>query len=95
MIWFMCPSLSRFLHLARGKFLQPRLALAALQFGQHVGRLQAELRQREHRVEPQVGHLVRRSSARSPSLPAITTSVASSPIFFRIASLPLENRRAT
>ena len=33
--------------------------------------------------------------AGSPSLPAITVSVASSPIFFRIASSPLANSDAT
>jgi len=45
-------------------------------------------------VEPQVGDLVR-DLLRSASLPAITVSVASSPIFFRIASPPRANSDAT
>ena len=83
---------SALLGLAQRELVQPGEPFAALQFGQHVGRLQAEGRQRDHRVEPQVGHLGDDACARSPSLAAITISVASSPIFFRIASVPLREQ---
>ena len=46
------------LRFPQGKLLQPRQPLAPLQLGKHVGRLQPEGAERDHRVEPQVGHLV-------------------------------------
>ena len=46
-------------------------------------------------MEPQVGHLGGQMRILSPSLAAITVSVASSPIFLRIASLPFANSVAT
>jgi len=46
------------IHFAQRKFLQARQAFAPRQFGQHVRWLEAEVRQQDHRVEPQVGHLV-------------------------------------
>src|SRR5215218_11132801 len=42
--------------LAQGLFLDAAGALAALQFGDHVGRLQAVVGQRDHAVKPEIGH---------------------------------------
>ena len=53
---------------------------------------QAVVRQRDHACGTTDRPLRRRSAARSPSLAAITISVASSPIFFRIASGPLREQ---
>ena len=81
--------------LRSANFLQPRQAFAPLQLGQHLGRAEAEVAQR-HQACGTTGRRSRRRCAggRRPWRPC-TTSVASSPTFFRMASVPLENKRAT
>ena len=43
--------------LAQRLFFQAAQALAARELGHHVGRAQAEMRQRDHAVKPEVGDL--------------------------------------
>jgi hypothetical protein len=74
------------LHLARGEFLEPRLALAALELGEHVGRCQAVLAS-AIMVEPQVGNL---TTFGRPG--AMTTRYFFADLF-STASPPLANRR--
>ena len=44
--------------LAQGLFLDAAGAFAPLQFGHHVGRAESIVGQRDHGVEPQVGHFI-------------------------------------
>ena len=70
-----------------------RNALAARQLGQHVRRDEPVPREQHEAVKPQVGDFGDDARSLSPSFAAMTVSVASSPIFFRIASSPLREQR--
>jgi hypothetical protein len=74
--------------LAGSLLLDARQPEAVLQLREHVVRPEPLLGQKDQGVEPEVRTSQTMRSA-VPSLAAMTVSVASSPIFLRMASRPL------